>query len=178
MKGTLAFGFKDNLTEDILALLEVDSKVLLNVRAGVSMYIKLDGKKFKSAGASGIFDTFGTELLQEISEHSPKHILGLGRYSGRDRSQIRIETKCTNKFRNNVLGQELKSLEIPYFITPDENFKLAIGIGNSFCNLISYKITEFIRTSDIDTKYIFLHIPEGYDISTAARLINRKLILV
>lgn len=34
----------------------------------------------------------------------PGYILGLGVYSGKDQDKIRIETKCTNQFRNDFIN--------------------------------------------------------------------------
>lgn len=66
------------------------------------------------------------------------YILALGEYNGRDKDAIRIETECSSQFRNNK--ERLEELTIPYFLKPEPPFKLVNGIGNSWCNLISYRM--------------------------------------
>ncbi len=101
------------------------------------------------------------KLLEELIKLQPDKILGLGKYSGKDQAQVRIEIICTNKFRNKILGDQLIQLPIPYFLEPNKNMKLASGIGNSWCNLVSYKIVLAINSGKIKSKYTFLHIPKG-----------------
>lgn len=38
--------------------------------------------------------------LEMLLHDQPSYVLGLGAYSGVDQEQIRIETICTNQFRN------------------------------------------------------------------------------
>lgn len=86
------------------------------------------------------------------------YILGMGAYSGRDNGKIRIEAVCSSQFRNDK--HNLKTRNIPYFIQEGGVFKVAAkGIGNSWCNLVSYKILS--KSPKI--KYTFLHIPKTFD---------------
>lgn len=98
-----------------------------------------------------------------------EHIIGLGMYPGRDQNKIRIETECTNQFRNNK--ENLEKLNIPYFIQPNEHMKLAKSIGNSWCNLVSYRLIKAVP----DTRYTFLHIPKRFDPFKASRVVETQL---
>jgi hypothetical protein len=100
-----------------------------------------------SEGAiEGIFD--------EVDLGKYTHVIGMGQYSGRDQDKIRIEQTCSAQFRNKNKGA--RRIKIPYFLDENEYMKLSDGIGNSYCNLLSYKIV----TKFLDLKYTFLHIPK------------------
>ena len=109
------------------------------------------------------------ELIDHIRSHRYSHLLGIGQYSGRDHDKIRIETECTSKFRN--LDTDRRRVPIPYFLHEDEYLKLARGIGNSWCNLASYRITQQFP----GISYTFLHVPTRYEIARAQRAIRRQL---
>lgn len=97
------------------------------------------------------------------------YVIGLGLYSGKDTGYIRIETKCSSQFRNNKSNLEL--ILIPYFFKPDNNFKLASGIGNSLCNLVTYSVLK--KSHNI--KYTFLHIPKTFCLLKATDCISNQL---
>ncbi len=102
------------------------------------------------------------KLVGKLIELQPARILGLGRYSGKDQDQIRIERICTNKFRNKTIdGNPLTQLSINYWIKPNQQMKLAQGIGNSWCNLVSFKIMSTINAGLLRSQYTFLHIPKN-----------------
>ncbi|MCL5090946.1 MAG: hypothetical protein M1514_02980 [Patescibacteria group bacterium] len=66
------------------------------------------------------------------------HILGLGSYSGIDQDKIRIETTCSNQFRNDfVEGNSYQEVKIKPLFQPTPLAKFSQGIGNSYCNLVS-----------------------------------------
>ena len=94
------------------------------------------------------------------------HILGLGTYSGRDQDKIRIETVCTSQFRNRK--EDLQTVRIPYFMQPNDHMKLAKGMSNSWCNLVSYRL---LKERGID-QYTFLHIPRYFDVDVAVKVIS------
>jgi len=98
------------------------------------------------------------------------YILGMGEYSGHDKRAIRIETECTSQFRNNK--DDLQKLSIPYFLEPKSPLKLANGIGNSWCNLLSHKVLSKVP----DAKFTFLHIPKTFNVGTATQAIERQLL--
>ncbi|NTW62260.1 hypothetical protein HGB25_02530 [Candidatus Saccharibacteria bacterium] len=93
------------------------------------------------------------QLLCDVDFSRYEYVIGIGQYSGRDRDKVRIEQTCSAQFRNKNRGAQ--RIPIPYFLKPDDQMKLADGIGNSYCNLLSYKIV----TNFPDIKYTFLHIP-------------------
>jgi pyrrolidone-carboxylate peptidase len=110
------------------------------------------------------------EFVDHLKAVNPDKILGLGSYSGRDQDQIRIETQCSNKFGNNILGGKLEILPIRYWIQASADFKLAHGIGNSYCNLMSFLITK-----NLDCEYTFLHIPATIDVLLTANKIRDRI---
>lgn len=101
------------------------------------------------------------KYMEFLLRNKPEYILGLGVYSGKDQNKIRIETLCTNKFRNELReGSTLKKSAINPFLEPSENSKYASGIGNSYCNLTAWKITKLIKEEKLSSQFTFLHIPE------------------
>lgn len=99
--------------------------------------------------------------LDMLIHDQPEYVLGLGSYSGTDQDKVRVETICTNKFRNDLVeGDKYKQIEIELFIKPAEDMKYARGIGNSYCNLVSWKITQLIKQKKLKAQYAFLHIPK------------------
>jgi hypothetical protein len=109
------------------------------------------------------------DFVQHTNFADYDYALGMGMYSGKDKNEIRIETSCTNQFRRQK--DDLKKLEIPYYFHSASGIKLAKGIANSYCNLVSYKILS----KSPDARYTFLHIPKSFDSSRAARIIEEQL---
>lgn len=113
--------------------------------------------------------------LKMLIHDQPKHILGLGTYTGVDKDKIRIETITTNQFRNNVIEDTFpisKEIIINPFIKESVNTKLASALGNSWCNLISYKIMRLIEDKKLKSKYTFLHIPSSFKVDEAVEIID------
>ena len=130
------------------------------------------------AGGLGCFgDVINLDSSKKVIESfvnttnlsSYDYILGLGVYSGRDQYQIRIEKTCSSQFRNN--RENYTKLNIPYWITPNSEIKYSDGIGNSYCNLLSFEILK----KHTDAKYTFLHIPKNFSVDLAVRLISEQL---
>lgn len=108
------------------------------------------------------------QFVETISKFSPTYIVGLGEYFGRDQDNLRIETICTNKFKNQIADNSLEQATISSFLMPSIHSKYATGIGNSYCNLVSYKLSKSLGQS----QYGFIHIPKGFDEGDAAREIE------
>lgn len=125
---------------------------------------------FGEGSIDGYIDNF---LMRE----QPGYILGLGIYSGRDQDKIRIETKCSNKFRNGFMddGKKLIEFDINPFLEPGEMSKFSEGIGNSYCNMASWKIMSKIGSGELKSKYSFLHIPRAIKTWQAVREIDELL---
>jgi pyrrolidone-carboxylate peptidase len=107
----------------------------------------------------------------------PSRILGLGTYSGVDQDKIRVETVATNRFRNDSIEANAPvEININNYLEPSsENFKMASALGNSYCNLISWKIMRLISDGSLKSKYSFLHIPKGLYHTDLISLIDRLL---
>lgn len=98
-------------------------------------------------------------LVQKLLTDQPEYVLGMGIYGGRE--HIRIETTCFNKFRREEITTGApEKLDISYFVRHTEISILAKSIGNSWCNLVSWKIMEQISTGKLQSKYTFLHLPK------------------
>lgn len=104
--------------------------------------------------------------LEQLIRDQPSHILGLGSYSGVDQDKIRIEKIATNQFRNSKIEENAHDrIEINNFLLPipKVNFKYTNAMGNSWCNLISWKIMRLIKNGTLHSRYSFLHIPKSVD---------------
>jgi pyrrolidone-carboxylate peptidase len=111
--------------------------------------------------------------VQKLLLDQPEYILGMGIYGGRDREHIRIETTCFNKFRRKeIMPGAPEQFEIPYFVKPTEISIIAKSIGNSWCNLVSWKITEQIMRGDLKSKFTFLHLPKRMDLNLTTTEVN------
>lgn len=117
------------------------------------------------------------KYLDMLLHDQPPHILGLGSYSGVDQDKIRIETICSNQFRNDLVeGDQYTEAEIKPFLKPTEAMKYAKAIGNSYCNQISWKIITLINQGKLRSQYTFLHIPKTIKPWIAAPEIDRSLL--
>jgi pyrrolidone-carboxylate peptidase len=116
------------------------------------------------------------KYMKFLLHDQPEYILGLGSYSGVDQDKIRIETVCTNKFRNGfVAGGSLVETPIRNFLYENEVMKEAKGLGNSWCNYISWKIVYLIEQRQLKSMYTFLHIPKTFKHWSADKQIDSAL---
>lgn len=114
--------------------------------------------------------------LNMLLHDQPPYILGLGTYSGVDQEKIRLETTCTNQFRNDYIGtDEQKRIKLNYFLSENQQIKIAERIGNSHCNLISWKIMQLINQKKLNSKYTFLHIPRDINFEEVVQIIDKEL---
>ncbi|MCL5784693.1 MAG: hypothetical protein M1142_05065 [Patescibacteria group bacterium] len=111
-----------------------------------------------------------------LTHDQPEFILGMGAYSGQDNDAIRIETTTNNKFRNNIIdSKDPKTLSINPFLKPSPGMKLASGLGNSWCNFVSWKIVKLINQKSLKSQYTFLHIPKRFPVNQAVMTIEKAL---
>ena len=116
--------------------------------------------------------------LKMLIHDQPKYILGMGTYTGVDKDNIRIETVTKNQFRNDVIENDFpitKQIIINPFVKESENTKLASAVGNSWCNLISWKIMRLIENKELNSEYTFLHIPSSFDLKGSVILIDKLI---
>ena len=116
--------------------------------------------------------------LQMLVYEQPKYILGLGTYFGIDQDNIRIETVTKNQFRNTLIEtnyQITKKLILEPFVRQVPQAKLASALGNSWCNLISWKIARLIEKGEVQSQYTFLHIPKSFRVSAAIEIIESMI---
>ena len=147
------FAFEKNISSKVLyKLRNVDCCYLLAGKSSIDKYIEV--------------------LIHE----QPENIIGMGVYTGRDQEKIRLETKCSNKFRNDyVTGDSRVEYKIKPFLKESEQFKIASGIGNSYCNYVSFKIMNLIGKGRLNCGYTFLHIPKKLKFSEVAPIVDVEL---
>lgn len=123
-----------------------------------------------------IFPNNLDRYLQMLLHDQPEYILGLGVYSGVDQDKIRIETKCSNQFRNDFIkGNEFEEILISPYLKPSILTKYAEGIGNSYCNMVSWQIMQLILQKKLRSQYTFLHIPKSLGTITLVKEIDSLL---
>lgn len=123
-----------------------------------------------------IFPNNIDRYLEMLLHEQPVNILGLGIYTGRDSDKIRIETKCSNRYRNGFVdGDRFNKMDMNPYLQPLLNSKFAEGIGTSQCNLMSWKIMSLIRDGKLKSGYTFLHIPKKFGVHSAVQEIDRML---
>lgn len=143
----LVFAFKDTIAEQVANNLQIDANRIL-IESTIEAI---------------------DELITSTRTNKYDCVLGMGSYSGRDRDQLRIETECSSQFRNNKTN--LERVSIPYFLQPNDDMRLAKGIGNSWCNLVSYKFIKAFPS----IPYTFIHVPKLFSIDKAAALIDLQI---
>ncbi len=123
-------------------------------------------------GEVNIIDS-SVEAIDELVAHSGlreyTYVLGMGQYSGRDHDRIRIETQCSSRFRHRDAKHEV--LHIPTFFNEDNDLKYARGMGNSWCNFVSYRIVG----AHPQRAYTFLHVPKQFETARAVRAVQRHI---
>lgn len=126
-----------------------------------------------------VWDNNIDHYLNILLHDQPQYILGMGEYSGIDQEAIRIETVTTNRFRNNSIEPSvkyLKRLKLNNFLeSKDDNAKIASTLGNSRCNLVSWKIMKLINSGALKSHYAFLHVPNKFPSHQTVRLIEQML---
>lgn len=116
-------------------------------------------------------DKFVSELDLGLYEY----IIGFGLYTGPDKDKLRVETQYTSKFKTSTMEGLPGTISVEPLFRENENIKSAKAIGNSYCNLVSYKFTQRISEEGACTKYNFIHVPRGFDIDLAVETIHEQL---
>lgn len=162
--------------EEITYIIRIDMTIAKNV---IIFAFKNTNAERVARGLSTLFEVIYLDssvksvkdFVNDINLSRYQYIIGLGDYSGRDTDQLRVETKCNNQFRNNKTT--LECINIPHFIKQDEYVKYANGIGNSWCNLVSYML---LKNNPEIRKYTFVHIPKKFPINIAVNNLRRQLV--
>lgn len=160
MDKVLLYGFQSNGEKNI-------SMAIIN-KLNIQNSIILDCNDLES------FQSSAEHLLALVPNY--EYIIGLGQYSGRDSDKIRVEGLAKNIFRNGTIHEEGMASYALY--QPDlgwdsqDRFKQSKAMGNSWCNLSAYIISEIIHEKKYKTKLLFLHIPKSFPVEQAVELIN------
>jgi len=87
------------------------------------------------------YQVFARASIEKYLEHlqleKPTHILGLGIYTGKETDKVRIETRCNNRFKGEIINVENKgfdslkqeTLEINPFLKPGDKSLYADSMG-------------------------------------------------
>lgn len=88
-------------------------------------------------------------------------IIGVWDYSWVDQKQVRVESFCTNKRRNQMVDSN-ELLKYSLFIPAGlgNSFKIGKWMGNSYCNNACYKLVQIIVKMKSKARVVFLHIPK------------------
>ena len=142
-----------------------------NVSAYTLYRLKNVGCCYLLCGAASI-----DKYLEFLLHDQPEYILGLGQFFGSQQNQIRIETKCANNFKNRAINSQFgikETVRMVPFLKPQGLSVLSESIGNSYCNLVSWKIMELINKQKLKSKYTFIHIPKYMPVRLSTEEINQ-----
>lgn len=160
MKDLIVFGFKGNISEDVLVNLPDQVKKRF-----------IDHKKHQKLNNHKLVIREVQTEIQPLLQY--KIIIGIGAYSGKDQERIRVEQITKNKFRN----QPIDKVNDYRIDSPTKNlgveFKFACGLGNSWCNLYSYLI---MKSKSKSAKYNFFHIPNKLEVQRVSKSLSEILL--
>ena len=148
----LLFAFQRSISESVLNNIKFPNKFII--------------PNYRGGHAKGI-----DKLLEFIKKENPEFILGLGRYS-RSGTKLRLETISHNLFKKEEIGTQAQ-FKLHNFVGESESFSIGDNMGNSWCNLVSYKIMELIDYGEIQSRYSFIHIPKKFDIKKASDILQK-----
>lgn len=157
-KKVKVYGFKkfahydDNITEKILQDFDADS-TLLDV------------------------EYFGDDVLDDLFQGSPDYIIGLGQCPASMGKKLRVEKRAVNwkeqpLSRIEPMGKEelFSNIDIG-----DEDVVQSSSAGRYVCNYSMYKVLDKIEKEKLGTKHAFIHVPEGYDIDKARKILRKYI---
>lgn len=150
---TLVFAFRGTKAAQVMALLSDKGLEEMTIKSS------------KQAVASFVDDLDLTRY---------QRILGLGLYTGPNKKQLRIETRATDDFRSNLVQKD--HVELPNILEPEEHLTLSQAMGNSYCNLVAFSLTQRIANERSKTTFSFVHVPSSFSVELAANVLNRQLV--
>ena len=112
-----------------------------------------------------------------LSDSSVEYVVWLGDYTWRDRNTIRVESFCTNKYRNSYIHWdtlEQQLLYVPHNKLTDE-FLVGKWMGNGYCNASCWNILGRIQKTTRPIRMLFFHVPISYGIDSAIDQIDDLL---
>jgi pyrrolidone-carboxylate peptidase len=114
-----------------------------------------------------IFPNNIDRYLEKIQIERPNLIIGLG--MTRTGKSIKVEGICKNNFgqkqidKDQEINTEVQISASKMIQKLPQGFIFAETIGNSYCNLMSWKIQQLIEQNNLQTKLVFIHIPKKSD---------------
>jgi pyroglutamyl-peptidase len=120
------------------------------------------------------------QFARALEAARPDIVLGLGQCSrGR---LLRQERRAVNRRRNSSAETPTPiSAAGPPALFTDLNLSLATrskwsrDAGNYVCNFSMYVMLDYIRRRRLPVRYGFIHVPRGYDVKQALRLLRGAL---
>lgn len=120
---------------------------------------------------------FGDDILDKIFEGDPDYIIGLGQYPASMGKKLRAEKRAVNwkeppLERIDPTGKEelFTNLDFGGEETVESN-----SAGRYVCNYSMYRILDKIEKEKLGTRYAFIHVPEGYDVGKARKLLRKYI---
>jgi len=123
------------------------------------------------------------QFTDTVKKYRPDTVLGIGQCSRG--SRLRIEWRAINRKRNEIKERarpivrggprwlpttlELGTLRL------GKQAKTSRDAGDYVCNFSMYVILDYLRRYRSATRLGFIHIPHGYKVSEAVRLLSRFL---
>lgn len=129
------------------------------IAADVGQHLSADSYLAIESSNKGI-----DKAINYIADQKPARVLVLGMYAGKDSTRCRLELSCSSRFRNQGahekwrLNSWLNSVAL----------KPANGMGNSWCNKLSYEVT----CKYPQLPFSFVHIPKSYEVVKAVEEIQ------
>ena len=121
-----------------------------------------------------------SQFTRALAEYRPDVVLGLGQCSRG--SLLRQERRAVNRRRK---SSDAKTTPIsaagPRALFTDLNLRLASrskwsrDAGNYVCNFSMYVMLEYIKRRKLPVRYGFVHVPRGYDVKQALRVLRAAL---
>ncbi len=121
-----------------------------------------------------------SQFTGALKNFKPDVVIGLGQCSRG--SLLRQERRAVNRRRS---SKEKKPTRIAraapaaLFTNLDLNlatrFKWSQDAGNYVCNFSMYVMLNYIRRRQLPIRYGFVHVPRGYDIKRALRILGRAI---
>jgi pyroglutamyl-peptidase len=120
------------------------------------------------------------QFTRVLADYRPDVVLGLGQCSRG--SLLRQERRAVNRRRK---PSDAKTTPIsaagPPALFTDLKLSLASGskwsrdAGNYVCNFSMYVMLDYIRHRRLPVRYGFVHVPRGYEVKQALRVLNRAV---
>ena len=119
------------------------------------------------------------QFVEALKKHKPEIILGLGQSS---RRRIQLETRAKNRRRASKEDQPRriskngpKWIATTLWVKATRQLGKSTNAGDYVCNFSMYVMLDHISRCNSPTAFGFIHIPHGYNLANARRLVTMIL---